>query len=174
MALTNIFVFFAVKRKHISEEKDFSRNLWMQTLGRVSCSYSCEDKNRQYPTHKSLPDNNVTTSNFFQLFPKLFSWMCTAVQVYNCTNLQVDKCTIVVIVEPYNSTRVSQILILLGVIHFLLWTRVEDSCLDSYKWKKTAELQSRLNPAEFWTFQSKYFGCLHKCSHQDSAFSLIS
>ena len=50
-----------------------------------------------------------------------------------CTNPQVDKCTIVVIVEPYNSTRVSQILILLGVIHFLLWTRVEDSCLDSYK-----------------------------------------
>ena len=64
MALTNIFVFFAVKRKHISEEKDFSRNLWKQTIGRVSCSSSCEDKNRQYPTHKSLPDHNVTTSNF--------------------------------------------------------------------------------------------------------------
>ena len=63
----------AVKRKHISEEKDFSRNLWKQTIGRVSCSSSCEDKNRQYPTHKSLPDHNVTTSNFLQnIFPKTF------------------------------------------------------------------------------------------------------
>ena len=62
-----------MKKEHISEEKDFSRNLWKQSIGRVSCSSSCEDKNRQYPTHKSLPDHNVTTSNFLQnIFPKTF------------------------------------------------------------------------------------------------------
>ena len=59
-------------RAHIGGKR-FSRNLWKQSIGRVSCSSSCEDKNRQYPTHKSLPDHNVTTSNFLQnIFPKTF------------------------------------------------------------------------------------------------------